>query len=52
MVFIHQQFILQQFIHPVWHEETLPVAEAPQEFTLDSDDEQSVNSTSSDGLSM
>ena len=32
------------------HGQTLPVPEAPQEFTLDSDDEQSVNSTSSDGL--
>ena len=31
---------------------TLPVPEAPQEFTLDSDDEQRVGSTSSDKLSM
>ena len=39
-------------ICPVVHIETLPVPEAPQEFTLDSDDEQSVSSTSSYGLSM
>ena len=36
-------------MRPVPHGETLPV---PQEFTLDSDDEQSVSSTNSDGLSM
>ena len=39
-------------MRPVPHGETLPVPEAPQEFTLDSDDEQSVRFTSSDGLSM
>ena len=39
-------------MRPVPHGETLPVPEATQEFTLDSDDEQSVSSTNSDGLSM
>ena len=39
-------------ICPVPHGETLPVPEAPQKLTLDSDDEQSVSSMSSDGLSM
>ena len=39
-------------IRPVWHGETLPVPEAPREFTFDSDDEQSVSSSNSDGLSM
>ena len=36
----------------VLHGKTLSVPEAPQEFALDSDDEQTVSSMSSDGLSM
>ena len=39
-------------IRSVPHGETLPVPEAPQEFTLDSDDEQSVNFMSSDGVNV
>ena len=39
-------------IRPVPHGETLPALEAPQKFTLDSDDEQNVSSMSSDGFSM
>ena len=46
-----QYLDISSAICPVPHGETL-LPEAPQEFTLDSDDEQSVSSTSSNGWSM